>query len=238
MMSLKEIFSQFSSKVYEIFTSLPKNISEIFKNPVSILTLIAFGIILLLLIKAKNIKFNPKMSAMIGLTLALTTILDLLKIYHFPQGGGVTLASMVPIILISYIYGPLVGMLTGFLFGILSLFFNPYMLHPIQVLFDYPLPYLSLGLAGFFPNKRILGAVIAVFSRYFFHFISGVVFFGSFAPDGVSPWIYSLSVNGLLGLAEGVICIAVLLVLPVNLLIKSAQVSYGNNSNKNLLNSK
>ncbi|ETJ29276.1 hypothetical protein Q604_UNBC16179G0001, partial [human gut metagenome] len=92
--------------------------------------------ILLLLIKAKNIKFNPKMSAMIGLTLALTTILDLLKIYHFPQGGGVTLASMVPIILISYIYGPLVGMLTGFLFGILSLFFNPYMLHPIQVLFD------------------------------------------------------------------------------------------------------
>ena len=238
MMSLKEIFSQFSSKVYEIFTSLPQNISEIFKNPVSILTLIAFGIILLLLIKAKNIKFNPKMSAMIGLTLALTTILDLLKIYHFPQGGCVTLASMVPIILISYIYGPLVGMLTGFLFGILSLFFNPYMLHPIQVLFDYPLPYLSLGLAGFFPNKRILGAVIAVFSRYFFHFISGVVFFGSFAPDGVSPWIYSLSVNGLLGLAEGVICIAVLLVLPVNLLIKSAQVSYGNNSNKNLLNSK
>lgn len=238
MMSLKEIFSQFSSKVYEIFTSLPQNIFEIFKNPVSILTLIAFGIILLLLIKAKNIKFNPKMSAMIGLTLALTTILDLLKIYHFPQGGGVTLASMVPIILISYIYGPLVGMLTGFLFGILSLFFNPYMLHPIQVLFDYPLPYLSLGLAGFFPNKRILGAVIAVFSRYFFHFISGVVFFGSFAPDGVSPWIYSLSVNGLLGLAEGVICIAVLLVLPVNLLIKSAQVSYGNNSNKNLLNSK
>lgn len=238
MMSLKEIFSQFSSKVYEIFTNLPQNISEIFKNPVSILTLIAFGIILLLLIKAKNIKFNPKMSAMIGLTLALTTILDLLKIYHFPQGGGVTLASMVPIILISYIYGPLVGMLTGFLFGILSLFFNPYMLHPIQVLFDYPLPYLSLGLAGFFPNKRILGAVITVFSRYFFHFISGVVFFGSFAPDGVSPWIYSLSVNGLLGLAEGVICVAVLLVLPVNLLIKSAQVSYGNNSNKNLLNSK
>lgn len=238
MMSLKEIFSQFSSKVYEIFTNLPQNISEIFKNPVSILTLIAFGIILLLLIKAKNIKFNPKMSAMIGLTLALTTILDLLKIYHFPQGGGVTLASMVPIILISYIYGPLVGMLTGFLFGILSLFFNPYMLHPIQVLFDYPLPYLSLGLAGFFPNKRILGAVIAVFSRYLFHFISGVVFFGSFAPDGVSPWIYSLSVNGLLGLAEGVICVAVLLVLPVNLLIKSAQVSYGNNSNKNLLNSK
>lgn len=231
MMSLKEIFSQFISKVSEIFTNLPQNISEVFKSPVSLLTLIAFTIILILLIKAKNIKFNPKMSAMIGLTLALTIILDMLKIYRFPQGGGVTLASLVPIILLSYIYGPLVGMLTGFLFGIISLFFNPYILHPIQVLFDYPLPYLSLGIAGFFHNKRILGAIIAVFSKYLFHFISGVVFFGSFAPEGISPWIYSLSVNGLIGLAEGTICVVVLLVLPVSLLVKSANVSYGNNTN-------
>lgn len=230
MMSLNEVFSQFISKISEIFTNLPQNISEVFKNPISLLTLIAFAIILILLIKAKNIKFNPKMSAMIGLTLALTIILDMLKIYRFPQGGGVTLASLVPIIILSYIYGPLVGMLTGFLFGIISLFFNPYILHPIQVLFDYPLPYLSLGIAGFFPNKRILGAIIAVFSKYLFHFISGVVFFGSFAPEGMSPWIYSLSVNGLIGLAEGAICVVVLLVLPVNLLIKSANVSYGKNT--------
>ena len=74
-------------------------------------------------------------------------------IYHFPQGGGVTLGAMVPILLLSYIYGPLVGMLSGFLFGILSLFFNPYIMHPIQVLFDYPLPFAVLGLAGFFASK-------------------------------------------------------------------------------------
>ena len=238
MMSLKEIFSEFFTKISEIFTSLPQNVSEIMNSPLSLLTLIAFAIILVLMLKAKKIKFNPKMTAMIGLTLALTTILDLLKIYHFPQGGGVTLASMVPIILLSYIYGPLVGMLTGFLFGILSLFFNPYILHPVQVLFDYPLPYLALGIAGFFPNKRILGAVTAIFSRYFFHFISGVVFFGSFAPDGMSPWLYSLSVNGLLGLAEGAICIIVLCILPVDLLIKSAGTSYTGSSVSPLSNTK
>ena len=238
MMSLKEIFSEFFTKISEIFTNLPQNISEIFKNPLTLLALAAFAIILLLLIKAKNIKFNPKMCAIIGLTLALTSILDLLKIYHFPQGGGVTLASMVPILFVSYIYGPLVGMLTGFLFGILSLFFNPYILHPIQVLFDYPLPYLALGIAGFFPNKRILGAIAAIFSRYFFHFISGVVFFGSFAPEGMSPWIYSLTVNGLLGLVEGAICIVVLSLLPIDLLIKSATASYGNNNHNIVSNSK
>lgn len=238
MMSIKEIFSQFFSKIHEIFMSLPQNVSDIMKSPLTLLALAAFVIILLLLMKARNIKFDSKMITTIGLTLALTTILDLLKIYHFPQGGGVTLGSMVPILLLSYMYGPLVGMLTGFLFGILSLFFNPYILHPVQVLFDYPLPYLALGIAGFFPDKKILGAAVAIFSRYFFHFISGVVFFGSFAPEGMSPWIYSLTVNGLLGLAEGTICVVVLLVLPVNLLIKSANVSYRNSANANLSQSK
>lgn len=233
MMSLQEILSQFTAKVNEIFTSLPQNFSEILKNPISILTLIAFAMIILLLIKAKNIKFDAKMITTIGITLALTTILDLLKIYHFPQGGGVTLASMVPIIILSYIYGPLVGMLAGFLFGILSLFFNPYILHPIQVLFDYPLPYLSIGIAGFFPKKRRLGASIAIFTRYMFHFISGVVFFGSFAPEGMSAWIYSLSVNGSLGLAEGIICIVVLSLLPIDLLIRSLNVSYRNSPTVN-----
>ena len=228
MMSLKEIFSEFFTKISEILTNLPQNISEIFKNPLTLLTLAGLAVILIVLIKAKNIKFNPKMTAIIGLTLALTIILDLMKIYHFPQGGGVTLASMIPILLLSYMYGPVVGMLTGFLFGVLSLFFNPYILHPIQVLFDYPLPYLALGLSGFFPNKRILGAIIAIFSRYFLHFISGVIFFGSFAPDGMSPWIYSLSVNGLLGVVECAICVVVLTLLPVNLLIKSAKLSYSN----------
>ena len=231
MMSLKEIFSQFTSQLAEVFTNLPQNISEVFKSPLTILTLIGFVIILMLLIKAKNIKFDAKMIAHIGIALALTIVLDMLKIYHFPQGGGVTLGAMIPILLISFMYGPLVGMLSGFLFGILSLFFNPYIMHPIQVLFDYPLPYLALGLAGFFPRKRLLGASIAIFTRYFFHFISGVVFFGSFAPEGMSPWIYSLSVNGTIGLAEGVISLVLLAVLPVGLLLNSFKVNYTTKAN-------
>lgn len=225
MMSLNEIFSEFFSGLSEIFTNLPQNISEVFKSPLSLLTLLALVIILLVLIKSKNIKFNAKMLTTIGIMLALTTVLDLIKIYNFPQGGGVTLGSMVPLILLSYFYGPLVGMLGGFLFGILSLFFNPYILHPIQVLFDYPLPYLCLGIAGFFPNRRRLGAAIAIFSRYLCHFISGVAFFGSFAPDGMSPWIYSLSVNASLGIVEGIICIVILSLLPVERLINAANMS-------------
>ncbi len=85
-MSINEIFSQFFSKIHEIFTNMPQNISDIMKSPLTLLALAAFAIILLLLTKARNITFDSKMITTIGLTLALTTILDLLKIYHFPQG--------------------------------------------------------------------------------------------------------------------------------------------------------
>ena len=188
MMSFSQIINDFIQSFSSI--NLGGNFKEIVTNPLTILTLIGVLIILVLLIKAKDIKFDAKMLTTIGIALALTAVLNMLKIYKFPQGGGITLGSMIPIILIAYAYGPLVGMLTGFLFGIISLFIDPYILHPVQVLFDYPIPYMALGVAGFFKNHRISGAVVAIFLKFLAHFISGVVFFGSFAPEGMSPILY------------------------------------------------
>ena len=68
-------------------------------------------------------------------------------------------------------------------------------MHPVQVLFDYPLPFMALGLAGFLKDKKWSGTSIAASIRFTCHFISGVVFFDSFAPDGISPVIYSLLIN-------------------------------------------
>ena len=45
---------------------------------------------------------------------------------------------MIPIMLISFVYGPSIGLFTGFLFGVFKLIVDPYILSPIQVLFDYP----------------------------------------------------------------------------------------------------
>lgn len=219
MMSFSEIINDFFKSFSEI--NLGGSFKEIITNPLTLLTLIACLLIFLLLIKSKNIKFDTKMITTIGIALALTTILDMLKIYHFPQGGGITIGAMLPIILISFAYGPIVGMLTGFLFGIISLFMDPYILQPVQVLFDYPLPYMALGCAGFFRNHKISGAIVAIFLRFLSHFISGVIFFGSYAPEGTSPILYSLAVNGSLIGADGIICIVILSILPVNRLIKA-----------------
>ena len=71
-------------------------------------------------------------------------------------------------------------------------------MHPVQVLFDYPLAFGVLGLAGFFaPTVRgaILGTVVAVLARFLCHFVSGVVFFASYAPKGWNPYLYSAAYN-------------------------------------------
>lgn len=195
--------------------SLIKNFTEILSHPTSIFALIAVIIFILFWAKVKNVKFTTQLVTQIGIALALATILKIFRIYHLPQGGSVTLGSMVPILLMALLYGPEVGFITGFLYGIITLILDPYILHPIQVIFDYPLPFMALGIAGYFRNRKIIGTFLAILGRFICHFISGVIFFGSFAPKGMSPAIYSLTLNGIFIAVEGAICIAIMIVLPV-----------------------
>lgn len=195
--------------------SLKENILTLIKSPTSIIALIGLLIIIGVLIKTRKIKLNSRIIAIIGVSLGLATVLKVFRIYHLPQGGSITAGSMVPILLVAFFYGPEIGFLTGFLYGLITLSLDPYILHPVQVLFDYPLPFIALGLAGYFPERKVLGSVVAIFGRFLCHFISGWVFFGSFAPKGMSPFIYSFTVNGLFILVEGGVAIAIMSLLPV-----------------------
>lgn len=219
------IFNDWAKQFSELFQKFPQNIQDIIANPMSIITLIGCVLLLIVLVKVKKIKFTPQLIARIGIALALATILKMLRLYHFPQGGSITLGSMIPILIIAFMYGPQVGYLTGFLYGIITLIIDPSILHPVQVLFDYPLPFMALGLAGIFKEKRLLGTAIAVFVRFMCHFISGVAFFGSFAPKGLSPVIYSLLVNGPMVGIEGIICIVILMALPVDRIIYASSTT-------------
>lgn len=214
-----KIFNDWVEQFTDLFQKFPENVQAIIASPLSLLTLIGCVLLLIVLVKAKKIKFTTQLIARIGIALALATILKMLRLYHFPQGGSITLGSMVPILIIAFIYGPQVGCLTGFLYGIITFIMDPYILHPVQVLFDYPLPFMSLGLAGFFKQKKWLGIIVSVFVRFICHFISGVAFFGSFAPEGISPAIYSLAVNGPMIGIEGIICLIILSILPIERII-------------------
>lgn len=202
---------------------LKEGFTEILKNPLSLATLIGLIILILALIRFKKIKLDTRTIARVGIALALATIFHLIKIVDLPNGAGsINLGSMVPILIIAFTYGPEVGMLTGFLFGVIYLIISPYILHPIQVLFDYPLPFMAVGLAGYFKNRKLLGTFVGMFVRFIFHFISGVLFFGEFAPEGWSPMIYSLVVNGAVVGGNLIVVLIIISLLPINKIVEKS----------------
>ena len=216
------IFNEWGERFTSYFSGFSEKVGTLVSNPTSIVAMVGLAIIVIALLKFKKVKLDARMISRIGIALALACVLQILRIYQFPMGGSVTLGGMVPLLLIAFIYGPEVGFLTGFLYGLLNLFMDPYFVHPVQILFDYPLPSLAIGLAGYFKNNKILGTSIAFIAKFICHFISGVVFFGSYGAEfGMGPAIYSLAVNGPMVAADAIICIVIIALLPIDRLIKN-----------------
>ncbi|SFU40698.1 thiamine transporter [Clostridium sp. DSM 8431] len=215
------LFSDWSERAISYFSNFSFKINDIMANFTSLIGLLGIAIIIILLFNFKKVKLTPTIIARIGIALAVSCVLQVFRIYHFPMGGSVTLGGMIPLLLISFMYGPEIGILAGFLYGVLNLFLDPYFVHPVQVLFDYPLPSIAIGLAGYFKNKPRIGTAFVFFLKFICHFISGVVFFGSYAADyGMNPWIYSFVVNAPMVAADCVICIVILSIIPFQKIIK------------------
>jgi len=196
-----------------------ENFSTLLDNQTSFFALAGVFVIILFTLYSRKIKLTTKMLINISLMLAMATVLNYIRIYHFPQGGAVTLGGMIPLLLISFRYGAGVGASAGFIFGLITIIQDPFILHPIQVLFDYPLPSMAAGLAAVFQRNFIASTVLVFVGKFFCHFISGVVFFASYAPEGTSPIIYSLTVNASLIVPECLICCLLIKVLPVQRLL-------------------
>ena len=168
---------------------------------------------------SRHIHLTTRMIIDIALMLALTIVLHQIRIFHMPQGGSVTLGAMVPLLLLSYRYGPGIGALAGFLYGLINIIQDPFIVHPVQVLFDYPLPYMAMGLAGLWSGHLYRGTALAFLARFLCHVISGVVFFASYAPEGMNPLAYSLVFNATYLIPEFVICCIILRLLPIRRLL-------------------
>lgn len=182
-------------------------------------------------VKDERIRFMSES----GIMIALATILSLIKVFEAPFGGSVTAGSMIPIILIGIRWGSLPGILVGIVYGILQAVLEPYIVHPIQFLLDYPIAFGLLGLSGLYRNiKNIkqgnkimeyagvaISVLFAISGRFVSHVLAGVVFFSENAGD-IDSWLYSLAYNGSylsLELALSVIII-ILLWKPIRKVIK------------------
>jgi len=141
---------------------------------------------------------NPRTVAEIGVAVALAAVLHLVRLWEMPQGGSITLGTMVPLLVLALRRGPGVGALAGALYGVFEgwiLSGGRFFYHPVQVVLDYPLAFGLLGIAGFFPRSPAFGVTLAAAGRYLAHVVSGVVFFAQYAPKGQPVWLYSLGYN-------------------------------------------
>ena len=138
---------------------------------------------------------NVTILAEMTLMIALSGALHLIRPFTLPQGGSVTLGSMIPIILFALRRGPKLGVLAGVIFGLIVLVEEPFVFHPIQVMLDYPIAFGALGLAGLFKKYHLVGVVLAIGGRLLAHVISGIIFFANFAPANIHPALFSLIYN-------------------------------------------
>ena len=150
---------------------------------------------------------KEKITALVesGVMVALSYVLNLIVLFQMPQGGSVSLGSMVPIIIISARRGPYRGMATGALAGLLQFILGKqFSLHPLSIILDYVLAYALIGVVGYFGKKRInicLGILFSVFLRFVSHVLSGAIIFYEYAGEQ-NPWIYSIIYNGTFLLPE------------------------------------
>lgn len=165
-------------------------------------------------------KIGTKQLVFSAVAMALAMVASEIKLIDMPMGGSVTLCSMLFICLIGYLFGLRVGLTAAIAYGFLQLIINPYIISIPQMLTDYIFAFGALGLSGVFFNKKlglVKGYLLGVLGRYFFTFLSGMIFFGSYAAGyNMTAPVYSFVYNGsYLGL-EALITVIIMLLPPVS----------------------
>lgn len=173
-------------------------------------------VVLALILKGNKKEEKPvdvKALTISSLLIALSVILGNIKIFEMPQGGSITLMSILPIVLCGYLLGTKRGVLAGICVGLLNLIFGPYIIHPVQLFLDYPIAYGALGLSGLVSNSKnglTKGYLIGLAGRYICAFLSGWIFFGAYAPESFNAVTWSLWYNFTYLAAEGILTIIII----------------------------
>ena len=174
---------------------------------------------------------NKKTSILVfsSVMIAIGTVLSLFKI-DFAFGGGVTICAMLPLVMVSWIYGTKWGVFTAFVFSVLQCLLG---LDNVQyatsaamafaiIFLDYIAAYTVIGFSGIFKklvkksgNALVFGIFVTFFARFICHFITGWLIWDALWPNemGMAAPFYSLCYNGSYMLAEAVITSAVALII-------------------------
>lgn len=171
---------------------------------ISAIVLVLILVVAATVFSKRNGPFTTREMAYAAISVALSFALSYVKFFALPQGGSVTLASMLPLMLFSYMFGIRKGIIVGAIYGVLQAIQDPWIIHPAQFFLDYPIAFAMTGLAGIFKELNIIkkpaaaftvGAILAGTLRYFSHVFSGIFAFASYAPSGYSAAAWGFLYN-------------------------------------------
>ncbi len=155
--------------------------------------------------KTSNTQRLVESAAMLG----IAAVLSMIKLIDLPYGGSVTIASMLPIVIIAYRYGTRWGLLTGFAFGIIEQLMGLNALSWVTtwqsilavILLDYIFAFMATGLGGVFKkgfsqqNALVLGTLLVCVVRYACHVISGATVWAGLSIPSQAALLYSFGYN-------------------------------------------
>ena len=153
-------------------------------------------------------------AVMVALATVLAMVCAVIPFLNLPFGGGFTVASMLPIVIVSYMYGMRWGFFSAGVYSVIQIVLDLYLGRgsTLMALFmpnsddfmgygaavailliDYVVAYSMLGFGGAFRNRiknkslaLALGSALALSLRYVAHIVSGYIFYGTWAE-----WFFS-----------------------------------------------
>ncbi|KRM72501.1 energy-coupled thiamine transporter ThiT [Lacticaseibacillus brantae] len=156
-----------------------------------------------------------------------------MALQYVPHTTGVSAIEfnygLIPLAVLALRRGTVPALSAGFVWGMLDLMLRGSILNPVQAIIEYPVAFTVAGLMAVtlpqfqaaLKNKQIskaigmaaIGILVGTFAKYFFHFVAGWIYWGSYAPKGWPAWQWSLFVNGGSAVFSGILAIVVIGVL-------------------------
>ena len=157
-------------------------------------------------------KNKSQVSALVecAIMVALSTILSLITLGSFPTGGSITLASMMPIVVVSYRRGIFWGLLSASATSLLQMivglsafsYVTTWQSVLAVALLDFVFAFLVYGFSGIFrkvfndqTTALVTGALTTSVLRYLCHVISGATVWAGLSIPDSAALLYSLSYN-------------------------------------------
>lgn len=166
-----------------------------------LIAVLVIAMVAIMIIAGRKEKWGARDIAYAAMCVAMSFILSSIKLYTMPQGGTITPASLLPMMIYIVAFGPARGLAVGFAYGLIQLLQGAYVVHPLQLLVDYPMAFGALALGGVVHNMKMSSAlklpvavVLGYIGRYVMAVLSGAVFFAEYAGEQ-NAWIYSLGYN-------------------------------------------